>query len=167
MVEDAPQATHTAYLGLGSNVGDREVHLRGALELLGESHGTEVKAVSRLIETEPVGGPPGQSMFLNAACAVETTLPPRELLHLALEIERRCGRIRGERWGPRTLDVDILLYDGLVLDEPDLVIPHPRMQERRFVLEPLAEIAPEVVHPVSGRTISALLEALGGRETCR
>ena len=155
---------HRAALGLGSNLGDRRGHLRRALALLGEAPGVRVAAVSRFLETEPEGGPPGQRRYLNACCVIRTALPPRELLALALEIERRCGRIRGAKWGPRTLDVDILFYDQLVLEEPGLVIPHPRLAGRAFVLEPLAEVAPDWLHPALGLTVRQLRERLRGGE---
>jgi 2-amino-4-hydroxy-6-hydroxymethyldihydropteridine diphosphokinase len=135
--------TH-AYLSLGSNLGDRAAFLQYALDELGESDGVAVDAVSRVYETAPVGGPP-QDAFLNAVVAVDTTLDPRALLALAQRIENGAERVRVERWGPRTLDVDVLLYDDVVLDDPELTIPHPRMWERGFVLAPLRDVAPELV----------------------
>jgi 2-amino-4-hydroxy-6-hydroxymethyldihydropteridine diphosphokinase len=125
-----------AYLGLGSNLGDRRAHLRGAVAAI-----PDVVAVSPVYETDPVGGPPGQSPYLNLVVALETDLSPRELLELAGSLEEGAGRVRGERDGPRTLDVDVLLVGHLTVDEPDLVVPHPRMWERRFVLAPLADLA--------------------------
>lgn len=111
-------------------------------------------------ETEPVGGPP-QGPFLNGAALVRTDLEPRPLLRLLKTLERAAGREdAGPRWGPRPLDLDLLLFDDRVLDEPGLTVPHPRMTERRFVLEPAAEVAPELVHPATGRTVRELLEAL-------
>jgi 2-amino-4-hydroxy-6-hydroxymethyldihydropteridine diphosphokinase len=135
--------TH-AYLALGSNLGDRVAFLQHALDELGEADGVAVDAVSRVYETAPVGGPP-QDAFLNAVVAVDTTLDPRALLALAQRIENGADRVRVERWGPRTLDVDVLLYDDLALDGPELTIPHPRMWERGFVLAPLRDVAPELV----------------------
>jgi len=136
-----------AYIGLGSNIGDREVALWAALELLGD----DVVAVSSFRETDPVGYL-DQPMFLNAAAALETELEPRALLDRLLELERELGRTReGPRFGPRTIDLDLLLYGDRVIDEPGLVVPHPRLAERRFVLEPLAELDPDLVVPGLGR----------------
>lgn len=149
-----------AYVGLGSNLGDRETTLRAALERLRQADGIEVVAASSLVETEPVGGPPGQAKFLNAAAHLRVEWAPEELLDRLLAIEAALGRVRRERWGARTLDLDLLLYDDLVVETRRLVVPHPRMHERRFVLEPLAEIAPGLRHPVSGITIARLLERL-------
>ena len=154
--------TVTAYLGLGSNLGDRETHLRQALSLLGES--VQIAAVSSVYETDPWGYTE-QPAFLNMACCFRTSLAPNELLALAQDVEGRLGRVRTVRYGPRTIDVDILLYGDKVVDAPDLQIPHPGIPERAFVLEPLAEIAAEVEHPVQKRTIGALLEDAPGRET--
>jgi 2-amino-4-hydroxy-6-hydroxymethyldihydropteridine diphosphokinase len=150
---------HTAYIGLGSNLGPRRKTLRRALAALDERADARVRRVSRFIETDPVGGPP-QGRFLNAAAELETDLPPGGLLAVLQQVEEQFGRERGTRWGPRTLDLDILLYDDAVVDEPDLKIPHPLMQERRFVLEPLCQIAPELVHPVLNKTVADLLSAL-------
>jgi 2-amino-4-hydroxy-6-hydroxymethyldihydropteridine diphosphokinase len=131
-----------AFLGLGTNLGDREDHLRRALEAL-----PDLIAVSPLYETEPVGGPPGQARYLNLVAELETDLSARDLLELARRLENAAGRVRTVKNGPRTLDVDVLLVGDLVIDEPDLVIPHPRMWERRFVVDPLADLAPELVSP--------------------
>jgi 2-amino-4-hydroxy-6-hydroxymethyldihydropteridine diphosphokinase len=133
-----------AYLALGANLGDRAAYLQYALDALADVGGVEVEAVSRVYETAPVGGPP-QDAFLNAVVALDTTLDPRALLALAQRIENGAERVRIERWGPRTLDVDVLLYDGVALDDPDLTIPHPRMWERGFVLAPLRDVAPDLV----------------------
>ena len=147
-----------AYVGIGANLGPREETLRRAVELLGRADGVEVVGVSELRETDPVGVV-DQPPFLNGAVSVETTLSPRVLLDLLLEVERSLGRVRGERWGPRVVDLDLLVYGIEVLDEPGLHVPHPRLHERRFALEPLAEINPELEIPVRG-TVSALLAAL-------
>ncbi len=148
----------TAFVGIGSNLGDRETHLRGALELLAAEEGIEIVAVSVLRETEPIG-PVEQGTFLNGAVHVETKLRPRELLERLLDIEQRLGRVRRERFGPRTIDLDLLVYGDEVLDEPGLTLPHPRLHERRFALEPLAELAPGLV--LLGRgPVSALLAEL-------
>ena len=125
-----------AYLGLGSNVGDRRAHLRAAIAAL-----PDVVAVSPVYETEPVGGPPAQPPYLNLVVALDTDLGPRELLELAGHLEEGAGRVRAEPAGPRTLDVDVLLVGDLTVNDPDLVVPHPRMWQRRFVLAPLADLA--------------------------
>ena len=159
-VKTAP--THTAYIGLGSNLGDRRGNLLAALEYLRATPGIVVRAVSALIETLPVGGPPGQGVYLNGAAELATSLEPHRLLGRLMDIESACGRRRDQevRWGPRTCDLDILLIDDLVIDTPDLTVPHPRMHERRFVLEPLAAVAPLAWHPVLGRTVCQLLAEL-------
>ena len=144
-----------AYVGLGANLGPREDTLRQAVELLSRADGVDVIAVSERRETEPVGVAE-QPAFLNGAVAVETTLPPRELLALLLRIEQALGRIREERWGPRVLDLDLLVYGDVVLDEPGLHVPHPRLQERRFALEPLAELDPALEIPGVGNVLAAL-----------
>jgi 2-amino-4-hydroxy-6-hydroxymethyldihydropteridine diphosphokinase len=144
-----------ACVGLGSNLGDRAGQLARALEALRATPGVARLEASRLYETEPVGPPQGR--YLNAAARLETTLGPRSLLARLLAIERAAGRVRGtERNAPRTLDLDLLLYGDLCLEEPDLVLPHPRLHQRAFVLEPLCELAPELLHPVLGATIGAL-----------
>ena len=134
-----PATERRAFLGLGSNVGDRERHLADAVESL-----AGVVAVSPVYETDPVGGP-AQDPFLNLVVELATSLTPRQLLGVAHRLESAAGRVRAERWGPRTLDVDVLLVGDLCVDEPDLVVPHPRMWQRRFVLAPLADLAPELV----------------------
>lgn len=158
----------TAYIALGSNLGDRRATLDQALEALRRRPGIRVGPVSTYHETAPVGGPPGQEAYLNAAAELHTDLPPDELLRVLLHIEQDLGRVRRERFGPRTLDLDLLLYGDHVLTQPGLTLPHPRLHERRFVLAPLVEIAADVRHPVHGQTMRALLEALprheGGRE---
>lgn len=150
---------HIAYLSAGSNLGDRERNLKGALESL-RAAGVVPLRVSGILETEPVGLT-GQPWFLNLALEVRTSLSPAGLLHCCLEIERLHGRVRTFRFAPRTLDLDILLYDDLMLDLPGLRIPHPRMTERRFVLEPMAQIAPELLHPALNASIRTLLERCG------
>ena len=145
-----------AYVGLGANVGPREETLRRAVELLAAEDGVEVVGVSTLQETDPVGVV-DQPRFLNGAVAVGTTLSPRELLDVLLRIERTLGRVRdGTRWGPRTVDLDLLVYADEMVDEPGLRVPHPRLQERRFALEPLAELDPGLVIPGAGRVLDVL-----------
>jgi 2-amino-4-hydroxy-6-hydroxymethyldihydropteridine diphosphokinase len=148
----------TAFVGIGSNLGDRETNLRRAIELLDEEEGIEVAAVSEIRETEPVG-PVAQGPFLNGAVKVETSLPPRELLECLLSVEERLGRVRVERFGPRTIDLDLLLHGDEVVAEPGLVVPHPRLHERRFALEPLAELDPALEIPGHG-PVQALLSGL-------
>lgn len=146
-----------AFLGLGSNLGDRERHLRDAVASLGPM----VRRVSPVYETEPVGGPPGQGPYLNIVVEIDTDLTPRELLAVCHRLEAAAGRVRAERWGPRTLDVDILLIDGVTVDEADLIVPHPRMWERRFVVAPLADLAPEVVPPGWERAVEGTVRRVG------
>ena len=150
----------TAYLALGSNLGDRRALLDGALQLLRDA-GVTIDKVSAYHETEPIGGPPGQGKYLNAAAAVNAPLEPAALLALLQDIENRLGRVRDVKDGPRTIDLDILLIDKQVIQErhraASLLVPHPRLQDRLFMLEPLAEIAPQAVHPVFQRPIVELL----------
>ena len=164
--EVAAVATVTAYIALGCNLGPRSETLARAVELLDAADGIEVVRVSQPIETEPVGGPADQGAYLNAAAALQTTLSLRELLSALQQIEHALGRRRERevRWGPRTCDLDILLIGERVVDEPGLTIPHARMHERLFVLGPLAEIAPDVVHPVLGKTADRMLRDLRAGE---
>jgi 2-amino-4-hydroxy-6-hydroxymethyldihydropteridine diphosphokinase len=146
-----------AYIGLGSNLGEREETIAEALRRLGAEPGTTVLAATRPIETDPVGYE-DQPAFLNAAARVETTLSPQELLASLLRIERELGRVRGEgpRYGPRTIDLDLLLYGDEALHEPGLRIPHPRLHERAFVLGPLAELDPGLIVPGRGPVLALL-----------
>ena len=150
--------TRSAYLAVGSNLGDRAENLRRAVELVRLLPGTRVASESRLIETAPLGPAP-QGSFLNGVIAVETSLPPEELLAGLKRIEKRIGRRERERWGPREVDLDIILYGDAVIETETLCVPHPRFRERRFVLEPLAEVAPQARDPVTGRTASELAAA--------
>ncbi len=134
-----------AFIGLGSNLGDRPAHLRAGVE--GLQAGGDVVAVSPLYETEPVGGPEDQGAFLNLVVELATEDPPRQLLERCQALEAAAARVRTVRWGPRTLDADVLLIEGLEADDEDLTVPHPRMWERRFVLQPMADLAPDLVPP--------------------
>ena len=145
---------HTAYVALGSNLGDKEANLRRALELLIE-RGVEIVKTSTFISTEPYGVT-DQPTFLNGVCEVRTSLEPLALLHTLLEIEQEMGRVRLRHWGERNIDLDLLLYEDVVLDTEELKLPHPDMQNRDFVLLPLAEIAPELVHPILQKSIEEL-----------
>ena len=152
---------HTAYVALGSNLGDKEANLRKALELL-EERGVEVVKTSSFICTEPYGVT-DQPQFLNGVCEVRTSLVPLALLHTLLEIEQEMGRVRLRHWGERNIDLDLLLYEDVVMDTPQLKLPHPDMQNRDFVLLPLAEIASELVHPTLQKTISELVICLSAK----
>ena len=155
--------TTPVWISLGGNLGDRQAILEAALRLLDQTSGVVVSQVSSFRETRPVGGPSGQGIFLNAAARLDTTLTPRELLGVTQGIENQLGRVRSIRWGERTLDVDILIYGSEFVDEPDLKLPHPRLAIRRFVLEPLVEIAPEAVDVRTRRTVAELLARLNLR----
>lgn len=155
--------THRAYLGLGSNVGDRDAMLAGAREAL-EASGVRVRRVSPVYETAPVGPVP-QPDFLNQVLEVETDLDPRGLLRACRSVEASLGRVRTVRWGPRTIDVDVLVFDDAAVAEPDLVIPHPELHRRAFVLRPLADLDPSLV--VRGRTVREWLADLDGVEVRR
>jgi 2-amino-4-hydroxy-6-hydroxymethyldihydropteridine diphosphokinase len=157
-----------ALVALGGNVEPRRMHLLSAAAELGGLPRTRVLAVSSLHATEPVGCPPGSGPFLNGACLLETELSPRALLNELLALELRHGRRRGLPNAPRTLDLDLLLHGEAVLDEPGLLLPHPRMHQRAFVLEPAVEVAPDMRHPQLGRTLLELRDALraaGGAES--
>ncbi|MCR5418420.1 MAG: 2-amino-4-hydroxy-6-hydroxymethyldihydropteridine diphosphokinase [Lachnospiraceae bacterium] len=145
-----------AYIALGSNMGDKKGYIEAALRRIDEHPCCSVKKVSSLIETKPYGGVE-QDDFLNGAACVETLLSPRALLDFLHELEQEAGRVREVVWGPRTLDLDILLYDDLVMDSEDLAIPHYDMERREFVLAPMAEIAPFLRHPISGKTMREML----------
>ena len=149
----APSVATSAYVALGTNLGDRLEQLRAAVRLLAETDGVDVVRSSRVLETEPVG--PAQPAYLNAVIEVRTTLAPRELLEAAQAVENSLGRERAERWGPRTIDVDILTFDDRTVEEPDLEIPHPRMHERGFVLVPLAELDDDPMLP-GGRRLAEI-----------
>ena len=147
------------YIGLGSNMGDKSGNILKALELLDQHKKIRFVKRSSLYETEPVGYE-DQDWFVNAVAELETELSPQELLDALMKVEQNMGRKREIKWGPRNIDLDILLYDQQCLDEPDLIIPHPRMHERRFVLVPLVEIAPRLVDPRDGREYAGILERL-------
>jgi len=147
----------TAYLGLGSNMGDRQDYLERALDFL--SQRIRIEKVSSIYDTEPVGNV-DQPRFLNMVCQVSTSLPPMALLTLGKGIESKLGRVSAKSNAPRPIDVDILFYGDQIIETPELVIPHPRLTERAFVLIPLAQIAPDLVHPVNNKTIKELLEGL-------
>lgn len=158
MSDDAtrPERLRRAFVGLGSNLGDRALHLARARRALAARPDVVVVGASRIYESAPVGGPP-QRPYLNAALALDTSLEPQPLLRVLLSVEAQEGRVReGRRDEPRTLDLDLLLYEDRIVAEPDLQVPHPRLHERAFALVPLAEIAPDRLHPGCGESLAAL-----------
>ena len=155
-----PDPQSRAYIAFGSNLGDRHAHLQGARERLCTTAGIDCLAASSLYESQPSGGPGGQGLYLNAVIAIATVLAPLALLQLLQTIEKEHGRVRSERWAERTLDLDLLLYNDLILQTGTLTLPHPRLHERAFVLLPCAEIAPTLRHPVYGRTMLQLSEGM-------
>ncbi len=157
----------STFLALGANLGDREETLRAARDKLQRTPGLNLLACSPLYESDAVGGPQEQPAYLNAVVAATTTCSPRELLALCQRLETEFGRERVERWGPRTLDIDLLLYGSEILEDPDLVVPHPRLHERRFVLAPLCDLAPELVHPLLRKPAHRLLAELDPAQQIR
>lgn len=155
---------NTAYLGLGSNLGNRMAFLRSGRDTLVDRSDIVLIRTAGVYETEAVGGPPDNPLFLNTVLQIETSLEPRDLLATCLGVEDEFGRSRPVRWAPRTLDIDILFYADQVICEESLTIPHPRLQERPFVLAPLRELAPELRHPLLDQTIDELAAGCAGVE---
>jgi 2-amino-4-hydroxy-6-hydroxymethyldihydropteridine diphosphokinase len=149
-----------AYIGIGSNLGDRQKNIRAAVDRMKHSPGIAVLSVSSMLENPAIGGPPDSPPFFNAAAKIETTVGSHALLHQLLEIEKSLGRDRRVKWEPRLIDLDLLLYGDQIVSSQELVVPHPLMHERAFVLRPLAEIAPDAVHPTLQMTIAGLLANL-------
>jgi len=162
-VPSAERPSRRAFLSLGSNLGDRDSHLRRAVDQLRAGSVPAVPAVSRVYETEPVGGPDDQGPYLNLVVelALPATIDPYRLLEQCHRLEAAAGRVRSVRWGPRTLDADVVWIDGVVLEDPELTVPHPRWRERRFVLAPLAELAPDLVDEVDLATAGGEVRVVG------
>lgn len=156
MVSETP---HDVYIGLGSNLGAREKNITAALGALQTTREIDVLKVSSLYETKPEGGPPNQPKYINAVAHIRTVLSPERLLTVCQNIEGSLGRKRAVRWGPRTIDLDLLCYDDEIRVDPDLTLPHPLMHERAFVLKPLVEVAPDLVHPVLQQSAKSILES--------
>lgn len=154
-----PTTMHVAYIGFGSNIGDRLGHIRNAVRALSKTEGITLQEISSIYKTDPVGYE-AQAHFLNGVAAIQTDLPPLSLLHTLKDIETAVGRQHRIRWGPREIDLDILIYGDMCLQTEKLVIPHPEMHLRRFVLVPLVEIAPNLMHPVFQATVQTLLDSL-------
>lgn len=159
MLLPTANSMHSVYIGFGSNIGDRLAHIQHAIRALSKTGGITLQKISAVYKTDPVGYE-AQTEFLNGVAAIHTHLPPLSLLHILKDIEAAVGRQHRIRWGPREIDLDILIYGDMCLRTEKLVIPHPEMHRRRFVLAPLAEVAPDVVHPVFQETIQTLLERL-------
>lgn len=156
-MSDSP---HVAYIAMGSNQGHRQKNIAAALNALELTRGVDVDAVSPLYETEPEGGPDDQDPYINGVARIHTSLTPERLLAVCQHIEDSLGRKRAVRWGPRTIDLDLLLYDTELRSDPELTLPHPMMHERTFVMRPLCDIAPDGVHPVLDEPFSAILKEL-------
>ena len=148
-----------SFLGIGSNLGNREEFIASAIEHLAQDPETEILQKSKLLKTKPYGNI-DQPYFLNCVVKIETTSSPNQLLKCCMKIENELGRIRKEKWGPRNIDIDILFYDDRILNKPDLIIPHPDLHNRQFLLESLNEIAPDLIHPVLKKKIRKLLQEL-------
>jgi 2-amino-4-hydroxy-6-hydroxymethyldihydropteridine diphosphokinase len=147
-----------AYLGLGANLGDPSRTIVEALIRLSGAPGVDIEGVSPLYVTKPIGGPPGQPNYVNAAARINCDLEPSQLLRVCLSVEEGLGRLRGERWGPRTIDIDVLLYDHQIIDQPGLVVPHPLLRERLFALVPLSDVAPkDFTLPPDGKLLTEIL----------
>jgi 2-amino-4-hydroxy-6-hydroxymethyldihydropteridine diphosphokinase len=153
-------ALTTAYIALGSNLGERSVNIFSALNLLDDQPGIEIAIVSQFIETDPVGGPNHQGKFLNTTAELRCGISAQQLLQTLQSVEEQLGRVRTVKWGPRTIDLDLLLFGLEVIDSEHLKVPHPLMHQRRFVMAPLVEIAPDLVHPVLNKTMRQILDSL-------
>ena len=162
MLLPTANSMHLVYIGFGSNIGDRLAHIQNAIDALSKTEGITLQKISSVYKTDPVGYE-AQAHFLNGVAAIQTHLRPLSLLHTLKNIETAIGRQHRIRWGPREIDLDILIYGDMCLQTEKLVIPHPEMHLRRFVLVPLAEIAPYLVHPVFQETVQTLLERLKGQ----